>query len=121
MAGWLGGLPAAWRWVVVFALCIAAIVGCSDRQGAGSGAVRAAVEGDLHTINIQVHPGNARVTVRTDGGDSMAVVEQQGPRATFKLPSGSYRYEVHASGYQRFEGLFEIPRNRNLEVWLSSD
>lgn len=73
----------------------------------------------LHRLTIRVHPGHATVRVGEAGEMITAVVTQRGPLATFELPPGSYRYEVSAEGYTPFVGVFEIPKNRNLEVWLS--
>jgi|GEM_PF-1291983 len=73
----------------------------------------------LSRLTIRVHPGHATVRVGEAGEMITAVVTQRGPLATFELPPGIYRYEVSAEGYAPFVGVFEIPRNRNLEVWLS--
>jgi len=73
----------------------------------------------LSRITIRVHPGHATVRLGEASEVLTAVVTQAGPLATFELPPGIYRYEVSAEGYTPFVGTFEIPRNRNLEVWLS--
>jgi hypothetical protein len=73
----------------------------------------------LSRITIRVHPDHATVRLGEAGEEITAVVTQAGPLAIFELPPGIYRYEVSAEGYTTFVGTFEIPKNRNIEVWLS--
>lgn len=75
--------------------------------------------GELSRITIRVHPDYATVRLAEAGEGLAAVVTQSGPLVSFELPPGTYRYEVSAQGYRPYVGTFEIPRNRNLEVWLS--
>lgn len=95
--------------LVVALLCVAA---CEPREGDQTGA-------QLNRITIRVHPGHATVMVGEASEMITAVVTQSGPLASFELPPGIYRYEVSAEGFTPFVGAFEIPKNRNLEVWLS--
>lgn len=91
------------------------MVGCEGRDVAQAQTVATS----FHTISVHVHPENARVAVWNGRSDVAAVVESRGPVAVFNLPEGDYHYSVRATGYKTFEGTFNLPRNRNLEVWLS--
>lgn len=88
--------------------------GGQGRAGGGSGAT--------HQVSIRVHPEHAGVFLQQAGEDPegvVAVLQQSGPVATFRLPEGSYDYTVRADGYAPYRGQLSIPQNRNLEVWLS--
>lgn len=73
----------------------------------------------LYPIAITVHPGQAQVILTAQGSDLVAMLEQPGPTASFDLPAGDYNYEVRASNFETFRGMFSLPQNRHLEVWLN--
>lgn len=100
---------------VLLAFSLLLMAGCEGRDTAQAQTVATS----LHAITIHVHPENARVAVWNGRGEVTAVVESRGPAASFSLPEGDYNYSVNAAGFETFTGTFNLPRNRNLEVWLS--
>lgn len=90
--------------------------GCKER-----GSAQAQTTTELHGINLRVHPDNATVMIRSNSAGSsefVSIVEQQGPLAQFRLPAGTYSYQVRSQGFVSFENSLSVPKNKNLEVWL---
>ncbi len=74
-----------------------------------------------HPLTMQVTPPHATIWVHeTKETPIAAVLEQDGPFASFDLPTGRYTYEVHAPGYEAYRGEFNLPQNKELSVWLSA-
>jgi hypothetical protein len=98
------------------ALSIALLVGCEERSASQA---QSHTTTTLYPLTIRVHPDHAVVVVRHASASLISVIEQRGPVVTLSLPEGDYVYEVRAEQFESYEGTFSIPRNRNLEVWLT--
>lgn len=97
---------------ILIATVLLSLGACRKQRGS-------ATSGELHPITVRVHPAGALVKLEQPQQKVVAVIEQRGPVAAFRLPEGSYRYEVTAPGFQTYQGHFSIPENQHLEVWLS--